>query len=165
MEGTTPGQRARLVLITGIPGSGKTTLATALAQSMPAARMCPDEWMIASGIDLWDGESRAEIERCQLGLALDLLRRGRHVIIEWGTWMRFERDAVRDAARSVGAEVELRCLSVDTDELWRRISERDAEGRFGTRSIQRHELGAWVATYQAPTPDELATYDGGSLDG
>jgi predicted kinase len=44
----------RLVVITGLPGSGKTTLAVALADSMPACRMCPDDWMMASGINLWD---------------------------------------------------------------------------------------------------------------
>ncbi len=42
----------RLVVITGLPGSGKTTLALDLAASLPAARMCPDDWMMASGIDL-----------------------------------------------------------------------------------------------------------------
>ena len=38
------------MVITGLPGSGKTTLATALAESMPACRMCPDDWMMAAAI-------------------------------------------------------------------------------------------------------------------
>jgi predicted kinase len=42
----------RLVVITGLPGSGKTTLAVELAASVPSVRMCPDDWMTASGIDL-----------------------------------------------------------------------------------------------------------------
>ena len=42
----------RLVVITGLPGSGKTTMATELAHAMPACRMWPDDWMRASGIDL-----------------------------------------------------------------------------------------------------------------
>jgi hypothetical protein len=33
----------RLVVITGLPGSGTTTLAVAVADSMPAGRMCPDD--------------------------------------------------------------------------------------------------------------------------
>ena len=52
----------RLVVITGLPGSGKTTLAAALADSMPACRMWPDDWMMASGIDLWDESAPAQIE-------------------------------------------------------------------------------------------------------
>ena len=124
----------RLVVITGLPGSGKTTLASSLAGSMPACRMSPDDWMTASGIDLWD-ESAGEIEAFQLTLSLQLLRGGQNVVIEWGVWTRAERDALRDAARSIGAPVELRYVTADIDELWRRIVERDLEGRWGSRSI------------------------------
>lgn len=143
----------RLVLITGLPGSGKTTLAMELATSMPACRMCPDDWMIASGIDLWDSSARARIEAFQLSLSLDVLRSGSNVVIEWGTWGREERDAVRDAARSVGAPVELRCLDVDAEELWRRIVDRDLEGRWGSRSVRRHEVDEWVRAFPPPTYD------------
>lgn len=149
----------RLVVVTGLPGSGKTTLATALAASMPACRMCPDDWMMASGIDLWDEQARARIEALQLGLSLDLLRAGTNVVIEWGVWTRDERDALRDAARSIGSPVELRYVFAEADELWRRIVARDLEGRWGSRSIRRDELDAWVGLYHPPTEDELATYD------
>jgi predicted kinase len=149
----------RLVVVTGLPGSGKTTLAIALADSMPACRMCPDDWMMASGIDLWDASVRDQIEKVQLDLSLDLLRNGHHVVIEWGVWTRAERDAVRDAARSIGASVELRYVSADIDELWRRIVERDAEGRWGSRSIQRDELDGWARIYEPPTVAEIAEYD------
>jgi predicted kinase len=149
----------RLVVVTGLAGSGKTTLATSVADSMPARRMCPDDWMMASGIDLWDESARARIEEFQLTLSLDLLRGGQNVVIEWGVWTRAERDALRDAARSVGAAVELRYVSADIDELWRRIVARDLEGRWGSRSIQRHELDGWAKIYQPPTAEEIATYD------
>jgi predicted kinase len=161
MDADTTRACGRLVVITGLPGSGKTTLATALAESMPANRMCPDDWMLVSGIDLWDESARAQIEAFQLTLSLDLLRTGRNVVIEWGVWARVERDALRDAARSIGAPVELRYVSVDTEELWRRIVDRELEGRWGSRSIQRHQLDEWARIYQPPTDDELATYDVG----
>ena len=159
MDADTTRACGRLIIITGLPGSGKTTLATALADSMPAYRMCPDDWMMASGIDLWDESARPQIEAFQLTLALDVLRDGKNVVIEWGVWTRAERDALRDAARSIGAPVELRYVFAGTDELWRRILERDLEGRWGSRSIQRHELDEWVRIYQPPTSDEFATYD------
>ena len=104
-DGRSPG---RLIVITGLPGSGKTTLATELALSMPAVRLCPDDWMMSSGIDLWAGSVRNRIEEFQLALALDLLRSGGNVVIEWGLWAREERDALRDAARSIGSPIELR---------------------------------------------------------
>lgn len=153
--------RPRLSIITGLPGSGKTTLAIALARSMDAARMCPDDWMTAAGIGLWDADLRDRTEQFQLNLALDLLRRGRNAIIEWGVWTRAERDDIRDAARSVGAAVELRYLSASVEELWRRICARDLEGKWGSRPITREELKEWMAMYEAPTADELATYDPG----
>ncbi len=149
----------RLVVITGLPGSGKTTLARDLAASMPAARMCPDDWMMASGIDLWDADARARIEQLQLELALTLLAGGENVIIEWGVWAREERDALRDAARSVDALVHLRYVTAPVDELWRRIVDRDLEGKWASRSITRAELDEWCLRYEVPTEEELATYD------
>jgi predicted kinase len=149
----------RLVVITGLPGSGKTTLATELARTMPAVRMCPDDWMMSCGIDLWNDDVRNRIEQFQLDLALELLCAGGNVVIEWGVWAREERDALRDAAREIGAAVELRYVSAPVDELWRRIVERDLEGRWSSRSIARSELEEWSETYEPPTDEELATYD------
>lgn len=149
----------RLVIITGLPGSGKTTVATELASVMPAVRMCPDDWMMSSGIDLWDSAARSRIEQFQMALSLELLSGGQNVVIEWGVWTRRERDELRDAARAVGAPVELRYVTADTDELWRRIVERDLEGRWGSRSIRRDELDAWTETYEVPDAEEMSTYD------
>jgi predicted kinase len=155
-EARSPG---RLIVITGLPGSGKTSLATALAASLPAIRLCPDDWMTAAGIDLWAETVRSRIEEFQLSLALDLLRSGRNVVIEWGVWAREERDTLRDAARSIRSPVELRYVTATMDELWRRIVRRDLEGRWGARSITRQELEEWSRIYQPPTDEEMATYD------
>jgi len=149
----------RLLLLTGLPGSGKTTLAIQLAASLPACRMCPDDWMMASGIDLWDEVTRARIEAFQADMSLELLRGGQNVVIEWGLWAREERDALRNAGRMIGAQVELHYLTAEADELWKRIVKRDLEGRWGSRSIERRELEEWARKYEAPTDDEFHTYD------
>ncbi len=149
----------RLIVITGLPGSGKTTLATELAAAMAAIRMCPDDWMTTAGIDLWDEAARAAIEALQMTLVFNFLEAGHNVVIEWGTWSRAERDTLRDTARAIGAPVELRHTHADIDELWRRIVGRDFEGKWGARSIERHELDEWALLFEAPTDEELATYD------
>jgi predicted kinase len=153
----------RLVVLTGLPGSGKTTLAIRVASSLPACRMCPDDWMMAAGIDLWDDASRARIEAFQLDLSLGLLRAGQNVVIEWGVWVREERDALRGAARKIGAQVELHYLTATTDELWKRIVQRDLEGRWSSRSIRKHEFDEWVRKYEPPADDEFRTYDGHTI--
>lgn len=121
--------------------------------------MCPDDWMMASGIDLWDETARARIEALQLTLTLDQLRAGNNVVVEWGTWAREERDALRDAAKAIRAAVELRYVSADADELWQRIVNRDLEGRWGSRSVRRDDLDEWMRIFQPPTEEEMATYD------
>lgn len=78
----------RFLALTGLPSSGKTTLANQLAASLPACRMCPDDWMMASGIDLWNEATRARIEAFQADLPLELPRAGQNVVIEWGLWAR-----------------------------------------------------------------------------
>lgn len=153
------GTRARLVIVTGLPGAGKTTLAQRLAETMPAARMCPDEWMTSAGLDLWDSDARRLIERTQQSVAIEMLRSGRDVVVEFGSWSRAERDALRDAAREVGADVELRYVTAPIDELWRRITDKGTESQFGARSIREDELAAWASWFDVPTADEFAEYD------
>jgi DNA helicase TIP49 (TBP-interacting protein) len=52
----------RLIIVCGLPGSGKTTHAKHLEAKLPAVRFCPDEWMDALSLDLWDEARRQTIE-------------------------------------------------------------------------------------------------------
>jgi predicted kinase len=150
-----PGPGGHLVIICGLPGSGKTTAAIELAERRGGIRLSPDEWMDALGANLWDSELRARVEALQWSLGQDLLRVGATVIVEWGTWARDERDALRTRARELGASVELLHLDVPADELWRRIRERDVEDP----PIERSDLHTWCQAFQAPDAAELAHYD------
>lgn len=146
---------ARLIILCGLPGSGKSTLARQLAASVPAFRLCPDDWMDALEVNLWDGAFRERVEALQWVLAQDLLRLGCAVIIEWGTWGREEREVLRRRARELGAAVELRYFGVPVDELWRRVQARGLEDP----PIQRDQLDGWAAAFQVPDDAELALYD------
>jgi predicted kinase len=150
-----PGRRGCLVIVCGLPGSGKTTVAHQLIAERHGVRFGPDEWMAALEINVWDEAMRARVEALQWSLAKDLLVEGITVVLEWGTWARAERDALREAARGVGASVELRFLDVPADELWLRIANRAAEDP----SIRRQDLDEWVRVFERPGPDEFALYD------
>ena len=145
----------RLIIVCGLPGSGKTTHARELEYKLGAVRLCPDEWMADLSIDLYDEERRAKIEALQWKFAQQLLASGLTVIIEWGTWGRSERDALRLGARALGAAVELHYLDASPDVLFERIQERNME----SPPIKREALLQWCESFQRPTPEEMALFD------
>ena len=146
---------ARLIIVCGLPGSGKTTLAKKLESLHHAIRFAPDEWMNALSIDIYDESKRAQIEALQWQFAQQLLALGLTVIIEWGTWGRSERDQLRSGARALGAAVELRYLSASEEVLLERIQRRAMENP----PIDRVALSKWCEIFQAPTPAEMALFD------
>jgi len=148
-------QESRLIIVCGLPGSGKTTFAKALENSLGAIRFSPDDWMDALSINLWDEEKRARIEALQWKIAQQLLALGLVVIIEWGTWGRSERDALRLGARALGVAVELHYLNAPADVLFDRIQRRGMENP----AIERDTVTRWLDSFQAPTPEEMALYD------
>jgi predicted kinase len=153
------GTGSRLVIMCGLPRSGKTTLAKLLERRLGAIRFSPDEWMEAVSVDLYDETTRGRIEELQWGLGKKLLALGLTIIIEWGTWGRSERDALRIGARALGAAVELHYLSMPVDVLFERIQSRAAENP----PIDRETLVRWYESFQEPTPEEMELFDKPSL--
>jgi predicted kinase len=147
------------VLLCGLPGSGKTTTARRIAGETGGVRLCPDEWMTALDIDLFDQGARAKVEALQWALAQELLALGQTVIIEWGVWSRAERDVVRKRARDLGAGVELVYLDVPIDALLERLDARNTERPAGTAVITRENLLGWVDLFEAPDAEELSLFD------
>jgi predicted kinase len=144
-------QRAHLTVVCGLPGSGKTTLARALARESDAFLCNADDWFDQLGFDLWDEALRARVEALQWTVGKQMLRNGIDVIVEWGTWGRSERYALREGARALGATVELIFLDAPIDELWRRTSARGQEDP----PITREQIAEWSTIIQRPTADEF----------
>ena len=149
----------RVILVCGLPGSGKTTVSKRLAAELGAVRMCPDEWMHALDIDLWDQPARGRVEQLQWAQTTRLLAIGVTVIIEWGLWTRGERDVLRDQVHALGSAIELRYLDVPMDELWRRLDVRNRRPAAAWTVIDRPSLVAWAADFEAPTAEELDRFD------
>ena len=149
----------RLVLICGLPASGKTTLARQLAPKIPAIRLDKDQWTTELGLDVWDDELRVRLERQLWALAQELLAHGQSVILEWGHWARAERDEKRLGARALGVGVELHYLDAPLEELIERAQRRNASGEWSASPMTRAHFEQWATIFQPPDEEELLLFD------
>lgn len=152
-----PKTSGRLIVIAGLPGAGKSSLAREQAQQTGGTVFSPDDWLEALGLDLWDTERRGRIEQLQWQVARALLAAGGTAIIEWGTWSRAERDQLRQSARSLGARVELHFLDAPPETLHQRVSARGRENPPLTLA----QLQDYSAAIERPSAAELSLYDQG----
>lgn len=149
----------RLILVCGLPGAGKTTLARCLADEIAAVRLCPDEWMASLGIDLYDEATRDRLEVVFWQHAQDLLRLGQSVILESGFWLRSDRDEKRLGAHALGMAVELHYLDVPFEERWCRIEKRNVACPRGTVPITRTQLEQYERFFEIPDRAEIDLFD------
>jgi predicted kinase len=149
----------RLVLICGLPASGKSTLARQLAPEIPAIRLDKDGWVTRLGADLWDEEFRVRLEDQLWVLSQDLLARGQSVILEWGHWARVERDEKRLGARALGVGVELRYLDAPLEELIERAEHRNASVEWTAAPMTRAHFEEWATIFQPPDEEEILLFD------
>ncbi|RCK69167.1 ATP-binding protein [Desertihabitans brevis] len=147
---------AVLFLVVGLPGAGKTTRARELAATHRALRLTPDTWMIPlfGGSDA--GGKRDVLEGRLVATALDALRVGTSVVLDFGFWGRDERAALHWLARSLGARCETVYLPVDRETQRQRIRRRWEQTPHETYPISDDELDRWRARFEPPDEAELA---------
>jgi len=154
-QNNAPANGGRLIIVCGLPGSGKTTHAKQLETKLRAIRLCPHEWISALSLDIYDEKKRAQIEALQWQFCQQLLVLGLTVIIEWGTWGRDERDTLRLGARNLGAAVELHYLTAPIEVLFDRVRLRGMEDP----PIELSHLRKCAEIFQTPTPEEMALFN------
>lgn len=148
----------KLILFCGLPGSGKTTLARKIAEETSAVRLCPDEWMMDLGIDLFNEKFRDKLEVRLWKLGLELLRLGCDVILENGLWTRKERDDKRADVKKLGVITEFHYLDVSLEELVRRIEIRNTSGDDAVVRIKQEQIEGYSKLFEAPDEAELALF-------
>ena len=149
-----------LFLMVGLPGAGKTTRAQELAVAHSALRLTPDHWMNPLfGDSMADGK-RWVLEGRLISVALQVLRLGTSVVLDYGLWGRDERSALRWLARSAGAACQVVYVPVDKDVQLARIAHRQATAPRQTFPMSEADVDRWREQFQVPDAAEL---DGGEI--
>ena len=146
---------ATLFLMVGLPGAGKTTRAKELAAAHQALRLTPDEWMIPLFGEPEAGGKRDVLEGRLISVAIQTLRLGTSVVLDFGLWGRDERSALRWLARSAGAACQLAYLPVDRDAQLARIADRQASAPHQTFPMTEADVDRWRDQFQVPDAAEL----------
>jgi predicted kinase len=146
-----------LFVLAGMPGSGKSVLASRLARERSAFHLDPDAWFMALALDPHNGRLREIFEGLQWQQGLRLLELGVSVIAESAGWRRASRERRRVAAVELGVRTELHVLEVPFEERWRRIEQRNRDSR--AVPITRDQLESFDGIWEPPDPAECAAYD------
>ncbi|WP_395513634.1 AAA family ATPase [Streptomyces racemochromogenes] len=153
----------------GLPGSGKTTLARALT-ARGFVRLCPDEEMFRRhgvyGVDFPRGTfptlERPILEEISAELR-EQLKAGHDVVVDHGFWTPQDRAHWQAIAIEAGAVSVLVYLQASHEELWSRVSKRNAQHEDDPNSIyfEESDLLRYRSRFVPPEPDEPhLVYDG-----
>lgn len=144
----------------GLPGSGKTTRAKALAAATGALRLTPDEWqtrLFDDDMHHPDHDRRhGAVEAIMWDVAAHVLAHGGDVILDFGFWARAERVDFAARARRLGADCRVEFEDVPLEELERRVTTRNEQTAGGHFIIPIRILREWAARFEPPDADELA---------
>jgi len=150
-----------LILVCGLPGAGKTTLAKKISKERQAIRLSADEWILGILEDQGDlverDRLRDPMEQLLWSHAQRLLQVGLSVILENGFWAKEEREGYRETAVNLGVKVELYYVQADLITLWERIKKRNTN--LQEMQMTKKELEEAWQVFQPPTTEEGQKYN------
>ncbi|WP_419904818.1 AAA family ATPase [Kiloniella sp.] len=124
---------AKVFLIVGNAGAGKSTYAGQLAARKNAIVFSVDEWMKTlffmdmpdPPLYFWALERTQRCEAQQLSESLKILDKGISVILDIGFFARSQRERVQDFLCDHGVVFETHYLDVDKETRWERVDYRN----------------------------------------
>ncbi|MEW1986901.1 MULTISPECIES: AAA family ATPase [Brevibacterium] len=143
-----------LILMVGLAGAGKSTRAAELAASLPAVRLSPDEWMRPLFGDPDPDGQRPVLEGRLIATALEILRAGTSVILDFGLWRKQERVALSWLAARVGAVARTEYLPISREMQAERIAERHRRSPETEWPVTQAELDEWREMLDEPDSAE-----------
>jgi len=157
---------ATLHLIVGLPCSGKTTLARQLETKYSALRLTTDEWHIRLfGSDFGDNMTESEqaehdsrhesVESIMWDVAARVLVLGIDVVLDFGCWVRSQRDEFRSRAKNLGADSKIHFVDAPDEVLFERLKARNDMQAEGTFFIPEANLKEWIQIFEPPSSEEL----------
>ena len=153
-----------LHLISGLPGSGKTTYALRLKDNAGAVLYCLDRWLITlfgryALADVGLDEHTRRVLACRELIresATEFLTRGIDVILDDGFFYREHRMQHVAFALETGARATIHLVDTPLEVVRRRLERRNADLPRYNFYIEPAILDDFLGMYQRPTPDEGA---------
>ncbi len=147
-----------MVLMCGLPGSGKTTYAMDLVRR-GYARLSIDEvvWQRLGQRDaglVLEEEAfdllKEEVRREQRQELVELMLAGRDVVVDYSFWSRAARDDYKALIERHGCRWELVHLAADRGTLERRLQARNGEAGANSVTVGEQLLSRYLADFQVP---------------
>ncbi|KIV99474.1 uncharacterized protein PV09_08894 [Verruconis gallopava] len=163
---TTPADGSRVVMMCGIAGAGKSTLAKAITKQYPGFhRLSIDQLVFEArgicGVDYPRREYQALLDDAEALLEekfVELLKQKEDVVLDRSFWARKDRERCYELLRRHGAggRHQLVYLQARKEFLWQRIQTRakEAKGADNALDISERLLDRYCSGFEAPTPDE-----------
>ncbi|MFJ9691165.1 AAA family ATPase [Kitasatospora sp. NPDC101183] len=152
------GRSSTVVLMCGLPGSGKTTYAKGLVRR-GFVRLSIDEvvWQRLGGRDAGVVLAAEEFDRLkeevrqQQRLELvELMRAGRDVVVDYSFWSRAAREEYKTLVESHGCRWELVHLKADRETLEHRLAVRNGQEGANAVTVDEALLHRYLAAFEEP---------------
>jgi predicted kinase len=154
---------ARVILVVGATGAGKTTYARKLADELGALRFSIDEWMgplfakdSPQPIQFeWMMERIGRCEAMMLTLVSQAARRGVSSVLDLGFTKRAHREAIAAACADAGYVSAIHFVDGDSTVRWERVKKRNLkQGETYVMQVDRAMFDFMEAMWEPPFPEE-----------